>query len=378
VPVDTHKQSLPAMNDRLELAVVVPTFNESANVPTLIARLEAALVGRRWEAIFVDDDSPDGTADVARAIAQADTRVRVVQRIGRRGLSSACIEGICATAAPIVAVIDGDLQHDETIMPVMLAALDADPELDLAIGSRFVTGGGTGDWDSDRVAKSAFATKLARGVLKAELKDPMSGYFMIRTHIVRDLTRDMSAIGFKILLDIMTTSAKPLVFREFPYTFRVRTQGESKLDHVVAMEFLIALYDRMFGHVVPVRFAMFSAIGLLGLLIHLTVLGTLFVGLGESFRTGTIVATGIAMTFNFFLNNALTYRELRLKGAREMLGGWVSFCLVCSVGAIANVGVAEFLHGVQSREWALSATIGVLVGAVWNYAMSSRFVWGRY
>jgi dolichol-phosphate mannosyltransferase len=366
------------MNDRLELAVVVPTFNESANVPTLVARLDAALVGRRWEAIFVDDDSPDGTADVARAIAQADTRVRVVQRIGRRGLSSACIEGICATAAPIVAVIDGDLQHDETILPVMLAALDADPALDLAIGSRFVAGGGTGDWDSDRVAKSAFATRLARGVLKAELKDPMSGYFMIRTHIVRDLTRDMSAIGFKILLDIMTTSPKPLVFREFPYTFRVRTQGESKLDHVVAMEFLIALYDRMFGHVVPVRFAMFSTIGLLGLAIHLAVLGTLFIGLGESFRTGTIVATGIAMTFNFFLNNALTYRELRLKGAREMLGGWVSFCLVCSVGAIANVGVAEFLHGVQSREWALSATIGVLVGAVWNYAMSSRFVWGRY
>ncbi len=378
MPVDTNKQSLPAMNDRLELAVVVPTFNESANVPILIARLEAALVGRRWEAIFVDDDSPDGTADVARAIAQADTRVRVVQRIGRRGLSSACIEGICATAAPIVAVIDGDLQHDETILPVMLAALDADPTLDLAIGSRFVAGGGTGDWDSDRVAKSAFATRLARGVLKAELKDPMSGYFMIRTHIVRDLTRDMSAIGFKILLDIMTTSPRPLVFREFAYTFRVRTQGESKLDHVVAMEFLIALYDRMFGHVVPVRFAMFSAIGLLGLLIHLTVLGTLFVGLGESFRTGTIVATGIAMTFNFFLNNALTYRELRLKGVRELLGGWVSFCLVCSVGAIANVGVAEFLHGVQAREWALSATIGVLVGAVWNYAMSSRFVWGRY
>jgi dolichol-phosphate mannosyltransferase len=260
----------------------------------------------------------------------------------------------------------------------MLAALDADPALDLAIGSRFVAGGGTGDWDSDRVAKSAFATRLARGVLKAELKDPMSGYFMIRTHIVRDLTRDMSAIGFKILLDIMTTSPKPLVFREFPYTFRVRTQGESKLDHVVAMEFLIALYDRMFGHVVPVRFAMFSTIGLLGLAIHLAVLGTLFIGLGESFRTGTIVATGIAMTFNFFLNNALTYRELRLKGVRELLGGWVSFCLVCSVGAIANVGVAEFLHGVQSREWALSATIGVLVGAVWNYAMSSRFVWGRY
>lgn len=362
----------------LELAIVVPTFNEAANVPRLVAKLDAALQGRAWEAIFVDDDSPDGTADAARAIALTDPRVRVIQRIGRRGLSSACIEGMCATAAPVVAVIDGDLQHDETILPVMLDALHADAALDLAIGSRFVAGGGTGDWDSDRVAKSAFATKIARRVLKAELEDPMSGFFMIRSGIVRELTRNLSAIGFKILLDIMTTSQRPLNFREFPYTFRVRTEGESKLDHVVAMEFLIALYDRMFGHVVPVRFAMFSAIGLLGLGIHLMVLSAMFVGLGTSFRAGVIVATGVAMTFNFFLNNALTYRELRLKGARVLFGGWVSFCLVCSVGAIANVGVADFLYDVQAHEWALSATIGVLVGAVWNYAVSSRFVWGRY
>jgi dolichol-phosphate mannosyltransferase len=366
------------VNDALELAVVIPTFNELRNVPVLVAKLDAALKGRNWEAIFVDDDSPDGTADAARAIARVDSRVRVVQRIGRRGLSTACIEGMCATAAPCVAVIDGDLQHDETILPAMLDALDKDASLDLVVGSRFVAGGGTGDWDHDRVAKSAFATRLARGVLKADLNDPMSGFFMIRTTIVRRLTHHLSAIGFKILLDIMTTSPASLKFVEIPYTFRLRTEGESKLDHVVAMEYLIALYDRMFGHLVPVRFAMFSAIGLLGLGLHMTVLTLLYKGLGLSFLTGQIVATAVALTFNFFLNNALTYRELRLKGARALFGGWVSFALVCSVGAIANVGIAHFLHDVQSGEWAVSAIIGVLVGAVWNYALSSRFVWGRY
>jgi dolichol-phosphate mannosyltransferase len=285
---------------------------------------------------------------------------------------------MCATAAPCVAVIDGDLQHDESILPAMLDALDKDTTLDLVVGSRFVAGGGTGDWDHDRVAKSAFATRLARGVLKADLNDPMSGFFMIRTAIVRRLTHHLSAIGFKILLDIMTTSATPLKFVEIPYTFRLRTEGESKLDHVVAMEYLIALYDRMFGHVIPVRFAMFSAIGLLGLGLHMTVLTLLFKGLDVPFLIGQIVATAVALTFNFFLNNALTYRELRLKGARALFGGWVSFALVCSVGAIANVGIAHFLHDVQSGEWAISAMIGVLVGAVWNYALSSRFVWGRY
>ena len=363
--------------DLLELAIVIPTFNEKANVPTLIAKLDQALVGLNWEAIFVDDDSPDGTADAAREIARLDKRVRVIQRIGRRGLSSACIEGMCATAAPVVAVIDGDLQHDETLLPAMLDLLK-DGETDVAIGSRFVSGGCTGEWDSDRVAKSALATRMSRRVLKCDLNDPMSGFFMIRTDIVRRLAPSLSAIGFKILLDLLTASPTPLRFVEVPYTFRCRTEGESKLDHVVAMEYLIAIYDRMFGRVVPVRFAMFSAIGVLGVGIHMAVLTACFVGLGTHFLVGEIVATLAALTFNFFLNNALTYRDRRLKGWRQLVDGWVSFAVICSVGAVANVGIAAFLYEMRDGAWAASALIGVLVGAVWNYALSSKFTWGRY
>ncbi|WP_337846430.1 glycosyltransferase family 2 protein [Sphingomonas sp.] len=362
----------------LELAVVVPTFNEAGNVPLMVAALDRALTGRSWEVVFVDDDSPDGTADAARAIARTDPRVRVVQRIGRRGLSSATIEGMCATAAPFVAVIDGDMQHDETLLPRMLDALRADPALDLAIGSRFVAGGGTGDWDRDRLAKSAFATRLSRAVLKADLSDPMSGFFMIRAERVRQLAPHLSAIGFKLLLDLLTASPQPLRFIELPYVFRTRQLGESKLDHVVAMEYLIALYDRLFGRVIPVRFAMFSAIGALGAGVHFGALWLFFRLFEYSFLTGTIVATGVAMTFNFFLNNALTYRDARLKGFRALLDGWVGFCLVCSVGAIANIGVAAFLHDVQQAQWAPSALAGIAVAAVWNFALSSRFVWGRY
>ena len=363
--------------DLLQLAVVIPTFNEKANVATLIAKLDQALAGRNWEAIFVDDDSPDGTADAAREIARLDKRVRVIQRIGRRGLSSACIEGMCATAAPVVAVIDGDLQHDETLLPAMLDLLKNE-ETDVVIGSRFVTGGCTGEWDSDRVAKSALATRMSRRVLKCDLNDPMSGFFMIRTDIVRRLAPSLSAIGFKILLDLLTASPTPLRFVEVPYTFRCRTEGESKLDHVVAMEYLIAIYDRMFGRVVPVRFAMFSAIGVLGVGIHMAVLTALFVGFGTHFLVGEIVATLAALTFNFFLNNALTYRDRRLKGWRQLVDGWVSFAVICSVGAVANVGIAAFLYEMRDGAWAASALIGVLVGAVWNYALSSKFTWGRY
>ena len=362
----------------LELAVIVPTFNERRNVPILVAALDKALAGRRWEAIFVDDDSPDGTADAARELGRIDPRVRVIQRIGRRGLSSATIEGMCATAAPHVAVIDGDMQHDETLLPKMLDALQADATLDVAIGSRFVDGGGTGEWDKDRVAKSALATKLSRRVLKVDLSDPMSGFFMVRSEVVREIVPHLSAIGFKILLDIMTASSRPLKFVELPYVFRTRQEGESKLDHVVAMEYLIALYDRMFGRVIPVRFAMFSGIGALGAGVHFGALWLFYRLFGYSFLTGTIVATLVAMTFNFFLNNALTYRDARLKGFRQLLDGWIGFCLVCSVGAIANVGVAAFLHDVQQAQWAPSALAGIVVAAVWNFALSSRCVWGRY
>ena len=362
----------------LELAVVIPTFNERANVPRLVAALDAALKGRNWEAIFVDDNSPDGTSDAVRELARGDGRVRVIQRIGRRGLSTACIEGMCATAAPVVAVIDGDMQHDETLLPKMLDALQGDAALDVVVGSRFVDGGGTGEWDRDRVAKSALATRLSHAILKVDLTDPMSGFFMIRTQVVRSLIPTLSGIGFKILLDIMTAAPKPLKALELGYVFRTRELGESKLDHVVALEYLIALYDRRFGRIIPVRFAMFSAIGAVGAAVHFFVLAAFYRGLALPFVTATIVATAVAMTFNFFLNNALTYREQRLKGAAALFGGWVSFCLVCSVGAAANVGVAAFMHNVQHGDWRFAAMAGILVAAVWNYALSSRFTWGRY
>ena len=287
----------------------MPTFNERANLLFLINQLEHTLSGLNWEMILVDDDSSDGTADMARAIARRDPRIRVVQRIGRRGLSSACIEGMCATAAPLVAVMDGDLQHDEALLPRMVAELNGDPSLDLVIGSRFIAGGGTGDWSGDRVAKSALATKLSRLVLRRDLQDPMSGFFMIRTAVARAIVPRLSAVGFKILLDLIVASDRLLLFVEMPYVFRSRAHGDSKLDYVVALEFLIALYDRLLGRVIPVRFLLFSMIGLLGLAVHMAILALSYVVVGTSFILAEVLATSVAMTSNFLVNNALTYRD---------------------------------------------------------------------
>ena len=369
----------------LELAVVLPTYNERANIAPMVARLEAALGPAGWEAIFVDDDSRDGTADEARRIAAADPRVRVIQRIGRRGLASAAIEGMCATAAPVVAVMDADMQHDPALLPEMLAAIRSG-EYDLAVASRFAPGASTADWNRpDREKASAFANSLARKVTGVELSDPMSGFFMLRAETLRKDAHRLSGIGFKILLDILATVDTPLRVKEFPLNFAARTEGESKLDRTVVFEFVVGLYDKWLGRIIPTRFALFGTIGAAGVVVHMAVLSAFLGAFGGSFEQhlvstfeiGQTVAALVAMTFNFVLNNTLTYADQRLTGPWPLLKGWLKFALTCSVGLLANVGVAAVLVRMGFHAYPAALT-GIVIGSVWNYALSSRFVWGRF
>jgi dolichol-phosphate mannosyltransferase len=358
-----------------QLSIIVPTFNERGNVAELIDRVDAALPGIDWEIIFVDDDSPDDTADRLRELAQADRRVRCMLRIGRRGLASACIEGMLASSAPLVAVMDADLQHDERRLPDMLELM-GDDDIDVVVGSRYAGSGSTGDWAASRRALSRFATRLSRLVLKAELHDPMSGFFMMRREPMLDCIRaGVSGVGFKILLDLFATSPTPLRFRELPYVFRNRLCGESKLDANVAWEFLVMLLDRFLGRAVPIRFIAFALVGGVGLGVHLLVLGLLFSAGAAAFLSAQTAATVVAMTSNFVLNNLLTYRDMRLRGW-QLVRGWLSFVAACSVGAFANVGIAAYLFD-RHAGWVASAIVGVLVGAVWNYALTAVYTWKR-
>jgi len=357
-----------------ELAVVVPTYNEADNVAEIVRRVGEALAGIDWELIFVDDDSPDQTWRLARAFARGDGRVRVLQRVGRRGLASACIEGMLATAAPFIAVIDGDLQHDETLLPRMLAALK-DEDLDIVVGSRYTAGGGVGDWDSRRQSMSRLAGAIGRRLIKADLKDPMSGFFMLRAELLQQCVRGLSGVGYKILLDIFASCPKVPRFKELPYEFRLRTAGASKLDKAVLWEYLLMVLQKLLGPLIPIRFIAFSLIGGVGVLVHLAVLWLLYRQAGADFMTGQSVAALVAMTSNFFLNNLLTYRDMRLRG-RQLLWGWVSFVLACSVGALANVGIATYLFQADTS-WVLSAVAGILVGAVWNYAVTAVYTWRK-
>jgi dolichol-phosphate mannosyltransferase len=354
------------------LAVIIPVYREAANVAPLVARLDAALAGIAWEAVFVDDDSPDGTAAAVRAIAATDPRIRCIRRIGRRGLASACIEGFLSVSAPFVAVMDGDLQHDERILPSMLAAVQGGAEI--AIGSRHVEGGSAaGGFSAARGALSDGGARMARAFLKMPVADPMSGFFLLPRALVEEVAPRLTGRGFKILLDILLSARRPLRVAEIPFEFRSREHGESKLDATVLLEFAGLLLDKATGGVVPLRFLAFAAVGAFGVLVHMVVLGAL-IGLGAGFGAAQGLATLVAMTANFALNNRITYRDARLRGA-ALWRGLALFYLVCGIGAAANVGVARLLVMDGVLAWGLAGAAGAAMTVVWNYAVSSTLVW---
>src|ERR1700738_168748 len=357
-----------------QVSIVVPTFNERDNVTVLYRRLAATLEGIPWEVVFVDDNSPDGTWEVVRGLARQDSRVRCIRRIGRRGLSGACIEGILAASAPYAAVIDADLQHDEAQLPKMIALLQSG-NAELVVGSRYIEGGSADSFNKQRAGASQLATEVAKRVLRVKIADPMSGFFMIRRDRFEQLAPQLSTQGFKILLDIVATARGELRVREIPYTFGSRLHGESKLDSLVALDFLGLVLAKLTHDVVSLRFLLFAMVGSIGLFVHLA---TLFVAL-EFFNVPFAEAQAAgalgAMTSNFILNNFLTSRAKRLKSF-AILRGLLLFYLVCSVGLLANVGVAFSVYN-EEPIWWLAGAAGALMGVVWNYAMSGLFVWRK-
>ncbi|WP_368187337.1 glycosyltransferase [Aestuariibius sp. HNIBRBA575] len=356
-----------------ELTIVIPTFNEKANIRPMVALLDDALQDVAWDVVFVDDDSPDGTAAEVRALGREDGRVRVLHRIGRRGLAGACIEGILSSVAPVCAVIDADLQHDETKLPEMLARLRDNPDLDIVIGSRNVEDGSAGTgltsvrkWGSDQ------ATTLAQRMLRITASDPMSGFFMVRRTSFNQVVLELQSAGFKILADMLSAARGRWNVSEIGYTFRERQHGESKMDAAVTLEFLGLLLARITGGVLSIRFILFGMVGVSGIFVQL-IMVKLMLMLGFGFSVAQTLGVFSAMTTNFLANNLLTYRDRSLKGP-EFLRGLLSFYAVCAIGALANVGVATITY-TAIPAWAFASAVGAIVGALWNFVASSRVTW---
>jgi dolichol-phosphate mannosyltransferase len=355
-----------------DLAVVLPTLNERENIPEILSRLEKALRGLHWEIIFVDDDSPDGTADLIRSHARLDPRIRLLHRVGRRGLSSACIEGILATSAQFVAVMDADLQHDETILPRMLSKLRSQ-SLDIVVATRNAKGGSMGQFCKSRLLISRLGEKLSKTVCRCNLSDPMSGYFLINRSFFLETVHDLQTGGFKILVDIFASSRRPVRFAEVGYCFRNRQHGTSKLDLNTSIEYLFLIVNKLLAGRIPIRFAIFSIVGAIGVATHLAALAILLHFFRLQFLPAQAIATYIAMTENFFLNNLITYRDCSLRGG-HLITGLASFWVACSFGAWANVTFAHALL-LSGHTWYFAGVAGIIISSVWNYSISNLFTW---
>ncbi|HEX2215533.1 MAG TPA: glycosyltransferase family 2 protein [Xanthobacteraceae bacterium] len=362
--------------DRLrgpELTIVLPTYNERRNVAPMVARLDAALSGIRWEAIFVDDDSRDGTFDEVRRLAANDRRIRCIRRVGRRGLAGAFLEGALAAQAPHIVVMDADQQHEESAIPQMLRTLK-ERDVDVVIATRYAAGGSSESLAGARQGISRAGNAAAKTLLGVTASDPMSGFFAIRRDVVDRLADEIAVDGFKVLLDILATRRMPLRVAEVPYAMREREHGESKLDTRVLFDFIALLLSRASGNVLPQRFLLFCVVGLFGILVHLAAL-TIGRRMGLEFAVAQAIAALIAIASNFWLNNLLTYRSQTLRGWNA-LRGLVLFYLISAFGFVSNVGVATWL--IRGDEaWWLAGLAGAVMSAVWNYAVSAALVWRR-
>jgi len=359
-------------------SLILPTYNEVGNIPGLVKKIRASLKGVPYEIIIVDDDSPDETWRITQEIAHDCNDLHVIRRIGRRGLSSAVIEGFLAAKGDVFGVMDADGQHDSNLLPELYKAASA--KGGICIGSRYTEGGSVGEWDERRHLMSRMATKLALLLCKVKASDPMSGFFAIDRKTFEKILPSLNPKGFKILLDLLVHAPKETEVQELPFTFGKREHGESKLSRRVQIEFLEYLYDVSFGRYIPLMFVKYCIVGSFGVVVHVSAfmfISYLFTRGGEptfrefSFSVGGAIET--AIIFNFLLNNAWTFSHAKLRG-KEAVIGFLKFNGACLFGALANYAVSAFLFSFGIAKL-LSVVVGAFTGVVWNYTMNRMLTW---
>ncbi len=360
---------------RPDISIIIPTYNEAGNLPVLVERLAAALAGRNYELVVVDDDSPDCTWRIAEELAKRHP-LRIFRRIGKRGLSSAVVDGFASAQGESLAVIDADLQHDPAILPRLVDGL---AHCEAAVGTRYAGSGSTGEWGGARLALSRSATWSVRRMLGVPTSDPMSGYFAIRRELFQRIAPLLQPRGYKILLEILHRGKVAQVHEE-AYTFSGRLHGESKLGAGVLLDCAAALWELRFGEFLPLRFVKYSLVGLSGVGVQLLsthALRSLPQLRTEDSQLATAIAIAIAMASNYVLDNLWTFRDLRHRSAGTFLGGFLRFSAVCSVGAAISWSIAQSARlatdGYMNIYFA--SLIGIAVATIWNYVLNRHFTW---
>lgn len=364
----------PVMRRGPLVSIIIPTLNDHDNIDDLLSQLRTVMHDIEWEVIFVDDDSADGTASVVRRIGSDDARVRCVHRIGRRGLSGACVEGMLTSSASYLVVMGADFQHNPAVVRRMFSALHT-RQAELVIASRDVKGGSYEDVPNIQSHLRQFDARLDRLFLRDNLTDWTSNFFALHRELFEEVSHGLSQLGFKLLLDILLTARRNVRIVEVPIALGTPTASNANFESYFTWDYLMLLVDKKLGHYIPVRFLAFSAIGAFGAGINLTALAILYQIVGTSFMISESLSTAISIVCNYTLNNMLTFRDHRRRGIK-WLTGLVSFAAACSVGVAANIGLAFYLF-TRQLHWFISALAGILVGVVWNYTVTGFYTWRR-
>jgi dolichol-phosphate mannosyltransferase len=375
------------------VSVVTPTFNEAENLPLLVASLQESLAGLPHEIIVADDDSPDGTWEIAERLGEADPSVRLVRRFHDHGLSEAVLDGMSVARGRVLAVIDADLQHDPAILPDMVAALD-DGRADVVVGSRATEGGGYGDWAASRRLVSWVATFIARVVLRVSVSDPMSGYFALTRSAYERGAAGINPRGFKILLEFIGRDRELRVL-EVPYEFRNRVHGETKLNRSVIRSYLLAVAELRLGRQVDPAFLLYVLVGLIGLVVNSVVFSLAEAAGVPQFTTGLnealdpiygsfVLSVAVSTVVVFALNNEFTFWEQRYSGWK-LMPAFLVFVGMTIVGTLVHVGVFTYLQNIglllsvlgDAGARTLHNLIGAVVALIVNWYLNTTYLWRR-
>jgi dolichol-phosphate mannosyltransferase len=369
------------MNDIVSL--VIPTYNERDNIAILIPEINQALAGYKYEIVFVDDDSADGTAEMANSF-KGSYPVKVIVRKGKKGLASAVVDGLEYAAGDTILVMDADLQHPPQVIPNLLEAIGKGA--DIAIASRYVTSGGCQGWGLLRriISKGAIFLSHLLLPLTRKAKDPVSGYFAFKKGVVKGARLNPS--GFKILMEIMVIGRYESV-TEVPFTFVTRKKGESKLNASQQLDYLKHIFSMMRRSGELLRFIKFALVGGSGVVVNygLYWLLTRFAGFTplDDTTTGGILSGNLAMAIsietsiitNFILNNYFTFADRSEKGVIPFLGRLLNFNLICLIGGLIQIGVANLLAISLGIYDLIAIAIAIIVAMLWNYLLNNWWTW---
>ncbi len=365
-------QRFPRRGPDPDVSVVICTLNEHEAIGGVLRELDAALAHCAHEIIVVDDSTDTRTAQVVQDYAATHAWVRLLRREGGRGLASAAVAGWDAARGRTLALMDGDGQHDPQLIARMLddtAALGSE----VVIASRYLESSTSG-LGLVRHLGSRVLTGVSRLLLGLKVADPMSGCFLMTRSWYQQVRPQLTALGFKILIEVLASAARRPLVSQVPTQLRERAGGTSKLDLRVVLELGAQLVEKASRGMVPARMALFFGVGVSGLGVHLAAL-SLATWAGRPFWLGQLLAIWLAMSWNFALNNLLTFRDRRLHGVAA-LRGLVVFYAACLSGAILSEALGVVAAWVGAP-WFVAGIGGALLAGVWNYHLAKRAAWGE-